>query len=162
MPFYGTIEALLEYVPHALDYLAVRQTARQENDMGGLEGLLSEKIRSLRTILDQITLEIVERDNLSKNVINHIYQHYSYFKTRLLELYVWPLSSNRAIEFRRTTLEKQLDALKQEKRSEQVQSSQDIALLNSEFRKWFKQFSDITQRSKLVLDAEKHINRNHR
>lgn len=87
---------------------------------------------------------------LSENVIYRIYQHYCYLKSKLFDLYLFPVNGNRAVEQRRSGLEKQLDFLKQEKRQEQVQCWQDVAVLRVESRQWAKQHGDLLLRVRLV------------
>ena len=115
-----------------------------------LDDILLERLACLGGILKGIDEEARQRANLSGNIIHLIYQHYCYLKSKLHWLKLWPLSSDRAIESRRSALEKQLDALKQEKRQEQVLCWQDAAALRKEFRMWLKQYSDLMQRVKLV------------
>src|SRR5712692_3134380 len=124
MPFYGTLDSLVEYRPlPTLNYFAVPQSA-DHDDGGSLEGLLADKVQCLTDILDDIEKEISSRVSLSRYVLYLISQHYSYLKTKLFELYTWQLGANRSIENRRSRLERQLDALDQEKRQELVKAWQ--------------------------------------
>ncbi len=152
MPFYGTLEAILEYAPKSPSYIEKHLT-REPRKADGLETILSEKTESLRAILVDIERDIGSRAALSQKVIWQISQHYCYTKTKLMELYLWPLSANRAIEQRRGMLEMQLDALDQEQRKEQVQAWPDIAALKTEFRTWFKQYCDMAQRVRMILSG---------
>ena len=154
MPFYGNLESLIEYAPpvSANALLANREEPKEPD---ALEGLLTSKVRCLADILDDINSDIAGRLRLSRNVIYRIYQHYLYLKSKLMELYLWPLSGNRAIEQRRAGLEKQLDLLKQEKRAEQVQRWQDVSRLKSEFRKWLKEYRDLAGRVNLIVGGNR-------
>ena len=158
MPFYGTLESLLEYSP-SLGYFALQDSDASDEKEASLEDLLQEKVHSLSDILAQIQKDIQSRSALFENIVYRIYQHYCYLKGKLFELYIFPINGNRAIEGRRSNLEKQLDALLQEKRKEQVQCWQDIAALKKEFRVWFKQHRDLTQRVKLVLQRGSEVPR---
>lgn len=150
MAFYGTLESLIEYAPPgSLSELALQESQNKEPD--ALENLLTEKVRCLADILADISRDITGRAKLSENVICRIYQHYFYVKYHLLILEQWPIAGNRAIEQRRSGLEKQLDALLQEKRAEQVKCWQDIGKLKEEARRWFKQYADLAERVRLVL-----------
>lgn len=153
MRFYGTLESLIEYNPGSnLGYL---DNPNKREEGPGLGNLLEEKVRCLSEILGDIEVAIKARGDLFGNLVYRIYQHYCYIKTKLLHVYQWEISGNRAIELRRSSLEKQLDGLKQEKRKEQVQCWQDIALLKKELRTWFKQYSDLVQRVKLVVPGKR-------
>ena len=152
MPFYVTLDALIEYAPTPSEYSELQQ---HDDESDTLEDLLGGKVKRLADILGQIQHEVRQRGLLCEDVIQRIYLHYSYLKSKLMELYVWPLSGNRAIEQRRNGLEKQLDALKQEKRQEQVKCWQDIAVLKVESRTWQKQYHDLVQRVRLVLGRGK-------
>jgi len=123
--------------------------ASREHD--SLEGLIGDKVRCLGDMLTQIQQDMQRRTVLSEQVITRIYQHYCYVYTKVLELSTWQMGSNKTIESRRLRLEQQLDALKQETRQEQVQCWQDIALLRKEWRQWFKQYSDVMQRARIIL-----------
>ena len=87
-------------------------------------------------------------------MIYRIYQHYCYLKCKLFELYTWELGRSRNVEKRRSSLEQQLDALKQEKRQEQVHCWQDIARLRTELRTWFKQYRDLMQRVRMISSGK--------
>lgn len=152
MPFYGTLESLLEYSP-ASDYFALQSAEARDEKGLSLEDLLQDKVRSLSHILKEIQGDIKSRATLFENIVYRIYQHYCYLKAKLFELYIFPINGNRAIEGRRGSLEKQLDSLKQEKRKEQVQCWQDIVALKKEFRTWLKQYKDLASRVRLVLSG---------
>ena len=69
-----------------------------------------------------------------------------------LNLDQWEFGRNRAVEQSRSALERQLDALLQEKRNEQIQCWRDISVLTREHRQWFKQYCDEAQRTKMIFD----------
>jgi len=152
MPFYGPLEAVIEYAPPVVAEAPNPQDGPDGKD--SLEELLTNKVRCLADILADISRDITGRAKLSENVIHLIYQHYLYVKYHLLILEQWPIAGNRAIEQRRSGLEKQLDALLQEKRAEQVKCWQDVARLREEARRWFKQHSDLRERLAMVLGGE--------
>lgn len=156
MKMYVTLDSMLEYSPPALinDSQTSPDSELDKTD-DSLENILEEKVNCLSTILVQINHDITKRGDLSQNVINKIYEHYCYLKTKLFELYQWRFGSNRNIESRRSKLEKQLDSLKQEKRQEQVQCFRDILLLGKESRNWFKQYCDLMQRVKIILAGKR-------
>ncbi len=130
------------------------KASEENNAQDSLESILNEKVQCLSTVLAQISQDITSRGDLSQNVIYRIYQHYFYLKSKLYELCQWTFGVNRNVESRRSKLEKQLDALKQEKRQEQVQCWQDIVSLKKELRNWFKQYCDLMQRVKIVLPGK--------
>lgn len=159
MELYGTIDSLLEYAtPQSPEYF-VNQPVPDDKQEGSLEDLLSEKVRTLSSILCQIGSEIKSRETLSLKAIEDVDQHYCYLKTKLFELYSWEVGRSRDVEMRRSKLEKQLDTLRQEKRQEPTQCWRDVAPLRREFREWFKQYSDLVQRIRLVLPATKGMNK---
>lgn len=149
-------------VPQLPQYLAVQPIEDNKGEDNSLENLLHEKVRSLSDILAQIALETNNREELSLKVIDKIYRHYIYLKSKLFELYGWEPGINKGIEIRRSKLEKELNTLNQEKRQEDIQCWQDIALLKKEFRDWFKQYSDLLQRVKIIVpkDIMKNISKN--
>jgi hypothetical protein len=124
------------------------------NDRGGsgIEDFLSEKVASLGTIVRDMRAEIARRARLSRELCQQIYQQYLYVKSKLLQLYLWPMSANRAIEQRRLGLEGTLDVLLREGRSEQVKCTEEIARLKGELWRWLKEYLDVRQRVRLVLD----------
>lgn len=150
MHFYGTLDLLLKYTPPPSEHFSVQQSEEKKDNDLSLEGLLGAKVQCLSDILADIQHGIQGRKDLFENVIYRIYQHYCYLKGKLFEMYQWPINHSRAIETRRSGVEKQLDTLKQEKRKEQVQCWQDIAGLKKEFRVWLKQYSDLAQRVRLI------------
>jgi len=92
---------------------------------------------------------------LSQYVLYRIGQHYCYLKSKLFELYRFPMGGSRAIEQRRSGLEKQLDALNQEMRGEMVTCWQDVAKLRAELRQWWKQYEEARQRTAIVLGGRR-------
>lgn len=138
-----------------LKYAPVPTTNNQhkshESKTASLEDLLASKVQSLSAILAHVQKSIVHRKALSERVLAQIDQHYLYLKTKLFEVDSWPVGGVRAIEQRRGSLEKQLDTLNQEGRKEQVQCWQDTANLETELRRWFKEYADLAGRVRLVL-----------
>ena len=120
-----------------------------------METLLLEKVGSFTKILGQIKTDIQNRKILSKEIIYRIYQHYFYLKSYLFGIDQWGIGVSRDIEQRRTSLEQQLNQLKHEKRQEQILCWKDTANLNEEFRKWFKQYADLSQRVRLILSPDR-------
>ena len=152
MPRYDILESILSYVPVSdTEYGDIPDS---DDGRATLEDLVLGKVRCLGQIMAEIDEDTRKRTSLSEDVIFRIYQHYLYIKAKLMELYVWPFSGNRAIESRRSALEKQLDALKQEKRKEQVECWKDIAKLRQEARTWFKQYVDLSLRARVVLPSD--------
>ena len=129
-----------------LDY-----SPKQPAGSGSLEGLLEEKVACLAKILAQVQEEIVERGELSQRVIETIRRHYCVVSTAVRE--VEHVSQAEDGGQRRSMLSQQLDVLKAEERRERVSAWQDTAQLKSEFRRWFKDFSDLRQRAKLLAPA---------
>lgn len=152
MTNYGPQEFWLAYL---VSNPAAKKPAPTTNGESALDDLLGDKVQSLATILVEIQDEVAQRASLSASVRRLIYQHYSYVKTKLLALDMWPLSSDRAIEQRRSQLEDKLDQLLHEVRREHIESWQDQARLRTELWRWFKQYSDVAQRVRLVL-SETH------
>lgn len=156
MPLYGPLEALLRYplppkAPGQENLLPSESPAERPS----LEGLLEQKINALGIILGDVARDISSRQSVSIAFIERLYVQYFYIKAKFFELSFFPIGGNRAIESRRSTLEKQLDALVQEKRQEQVRCWQDIAALKKEFRVWLKQYSDLVSRAEILM-PEKH------
>ncbi len=153
MTDYGFPDAWLSYLV-VNPIKGAAKSGKEVRPDDGLANLLGDKVRSLASILSEVEQEVAQRVSLSASVRRLIYQHYSYVKTKLLELERWPLSSDRAIEARRSKLEDKLDQLLEEVRREHVQCWQDSARLKTEFWIWFKQYSDLAQRVRLVLAGE--------
>lgn len=148
MSFYGTIDALFAYaMPPSTEQRAVPSAGSRQS----LEDLVHEKVGCLATILSDIQRDIKTRTQLSSLVLSHIDTYYCYLKSQLLDLYRWPLATSRVIDHRRFGIEKLLEALHREKRRELTECWQDIAKLRSEFRTWFKQYSDLVQRARLLV-----------
>lgn len=156
MPSYGSLDSLLLYRPARTLHHPTGSSTNGEQD-SALEGLLEEKVRCLSDILQDIERDIKSRATLTSYVLYLISQHYCYLKSKLFELYTWQIGSNRSIENRRGRLEQQLDTLNQEKRQELVSTWQDIAALKKEFRTWFKQYTDLAQRVRLLLPGPKPL-----
>ncbi len=168
MSLYGSLDMLLAYSPSTTKNKVseIEKSGDGDSEQDSLETLLSDKLNSFRTILYDITSDIEKRKLLSKDIIYRIYQHYIYLKTHLMELYHVEIGSSFTFDFRRSSLEKQLDTLKHEKRKEQVTCSQDVAKLKKEFREWFKKYSDLLQRVKIIIPDgisgnKKNLNRNY-
>jgi len=119
----------------------------------GIESFLTEKVEGLAVILRDIRCEIARRARVSAEVIARIYQQYLYLKTKLFELYRWPLSASRSIEQRRLGVEGMLDLLLREQRNEQVKCTEEIARLKGELWRWLKEYFELAQRVRLVLDG---------
>jgi len=128
---------------------AVEIASERNGDTIG--SFLLGKLGCLDDLIADIDADVVTRDVLFANVTCRIYQHYCYLKSKLYEMHDFPVSSNRALEMRRTGLEKQLDGLLQEHRAEQIERFKDVAKLKTERRDWKKQRADLAQRVRLVL-----------
>ena len=139
----------------ALRYVVVAPSgSRGDGDASSghcLEHLLSERQRTLGSILRFIDTEVRHRKQLSRRVSKEVLRQYLYVKSKLFVLDGFPLSGNRAWEMRRSALEKELDGLNKEQRTEQVACFRDIAVLTAEWRTWFKQYGEAVQRTGLVL-----------
>ena len=149
---YGGIEALLAY-PLPRSIKSDSQDFANRTEPNALETLLLEKAGGLGFILTQIESEALSRRVLSVKLAAEIDRYYRYLKTKLYELDVFPLGGSRAVESRRSSLEAQLDKLNEERRKEHVQCWQDRAKLGTEWRTWFKQYADLTQRMSLVSES---------
>ena len=159
--FYGPLFSLVQYAPSSgLEALVERASdgkpsgRKSVSGSGGLVGgLLGRKVACLDDLIGDVDLEVGQRVVLSANVIYRIYQHYCYLMSKLYAMYMFPLSSDRALEMRRSGLETQLDALKQEKRAEQVECFKDVAKLKSERRGWVKERDELALRVDLVFES---------
>lgn len=118
--------------------------------------MLTSKVRTLSEILLQIEDDQRSRTLLSSLVLSHLQVHYTYLRSKLLELYEWAFGRNRTVDARRSSLEEALDALNQERRRERIQCWNDVAELRREWRTWFKQHADVDQRVKLLLSGGQH------
>jgi hypothetical protein len=155
MSFYTPIETLVSYlVPQETPRNSIHQVSEDIESPNALENMMGGKVQCLTTILRSIQTDIQQRTEISKDVIERIYVHYLYVNTKLLEINETPIDSNRALETRRSGLEKQLDTLKLEKRQEQVKCWQDIFKLHQEHRNWYKQYCDLMGRVSLVLPTK--------
>ncbi|MEQ1935126.1 MAG: hypothetical protein ABL962_14800 [Fimbriimonadaceae bacterium] len=121
----------------------------------GLEEFLAEKVHGLRGIVLDVRSEIDRRARVSHEVAARICEQYLYLKTKLFELYRWPLSANRAMEQRRLGVEGMLDLLLREHRNEQVKCTEEIARLKGELWRWLREYLELAQRVQLVLDGGK-------
>jgi len=145
------LEQLLAY----RDVGDVSEPAADQHGGHGIEAFLGEKVRSLGEIVRDVRREISRRAQVSHEIVGRIYQQYLYLKTKLWELYIWPLSANRAVEQRRLGLEGMLDLLLREQRNEQVKCTEEIARLKIELWRWLKEYLELAQRVRLVLDGGK-------
>ena len=150
MSFYGDLASIVNYMPVSSGYVAAPQKRTMKGKSDPLSGLLGQKVQCLSNILSDIQKDIGHRTTLTSRILNEIESHYLYVTTKFLEMYDWPITANRALEQRRITLEAQLDTLNLERRQEMVKSFQDTAKLKKEFRMWWKQYSDLMQRTHLV------------
>lgn len=136
---------------------APHRSSHRRSNPDGIDGILQDKVDSLADILSDINRRIRERYQISDHVVDLIGRHYRYIKTKLFEMNQWPVNGTKAIELRRSGLEGTLDTLLNEQRREQVQCWQDVADLRRELWKWFKEYSDVMQRVRLVLSDENSI-----
>ena len=146
MEYYVTLDSILNNLPNH----SKQKTPEIGKEPESLEKLLEEKVSSFVEILNQIEQDIRKRKDLSQSLIHQIYEHYCSLKSQLLGLSFWELGSNSSIDFRRSSLGKQLDVLKQEVWKEQTLCWQDVSNLKKEFRNWFKQYRDLVQRARLI------------
>ena len=121
----------------------------------GIEALLANQVQSLAAILQDIQNSIVEREALSHSVLAETAENYHYVKAKLFEIELWPLSASKAHTQRRTALEQQLETLNQQLRNERIQSWRDIAVLKTEARKWFKEYQNLADRVRFILESGK-------
>ncbi len=137
------------------NYFPPRPTSRNKSSLVSLEALLDDKIRTLSTILSSLGQEIKERYAISRSILGDITHDHLSVSSELPGLQPFVPDANPFIEGRRLDLEKRLDNLRRETRNEQVLRWQDTAHLNREFRAWFKQHRDLSQRIAILTGAEK-------
>ena len=140
---------MIQYAPaESLDAFVEADSSRSEH--GSIGRLFAGKVSCLVDILSAIDSDASARMKLSGSVLVEIERQYCYLKTKLYELDTWGIGVNRNVESRRSKLEMQLDKLNQETRQERVQAWKDVEDLRKESRIWFKQYSDLVQRLRIV------------
>ena len=152
MPLYGTLESILLYAPElSLD------EPPSASRISPLEKILTEKVRALSSLLQQIQHEVRGRATLMDYVVYRIDYEYCLTRARLLEVLNWTPGASRSVDQRRSVLERELAVLNVERRKQQVEAWRDVAILQREFRTWLKQYSDLMQRVRLVVpQSERH------
>lgn len=135
---------------------ALSDCSQVEKALAGasVQDVLGTRLQTLKHIVDDVQSELAKRRALSVAVLYLIQQHYLYVKAKLLELARWPLSSDRAIEQRRSKLEDTLDQLSHEFRREYLECWQDTTRLKRELWDWYKQHADLVARVQLLLPDE--------
>jgi hypothetical protein len=154
MKLYGSLESLLEYDLEPDLAPASRHAPERSSD--ALGDIMKGKVAGLAEIVGDISRDIDGRGVLSRYILGAIYGHYIYLSSKLAELTIFAMGSNRIVEQRRSGLERQIDTLKQEARAERLKRWQDVAALKTELRTWLKQYRDLLLRAHLVLGSSRN------
>lgn len=132
--------------------------APEENDKpkdeNFIKDILTEKIHFLRDILEEIEVQITDRDALKEVILDKVDKGVCYLQTKIYELDNWGLGHNRDIDLRRSKLEKELETLKKQKRDEERENWRDIALLKKEHREFYRQYREALRRVKVIFPQE--------
>src|SRR5262245_25409373 len=115
-----------------------------------LNDLLGDKLQTLSSFVQQVEASIRARALLSAHLRSWLDEQYLHTKNKLLLLYAWHFPTHPAVDQRRLSLERSLDALLQEARTEEVACWRDTELLHKELRHWQKQHEDLVQRVRLL------------
>lgn len=131
----------------SLDYLRSKPHASSPAD---LDAILGERARLLAEILADVREQLHERDELSRDVINRIWQEYLELRAELLPLLATPIRFDRSLDVRRASLEDRLDRVRSQARQEETQRWSDVAVLRREEREWLRQHRDLMERLSLL------------
>ena len=135
-----------------------------QDKTGVLESILTEKANYLKEILGEIEGQISDREKLLERIGSKIDSEICYLRTKLYELDNWGVGNNKSVDTRRLLFEKEIEALKSQKRIESRESWRDISLLRKEHREFFKEYRNAVRRVKIVLpekndqDGKEEIN----
>lgn len=116
-----------------------------------LKDVLTEKIRFLREILTEIDNQMKDRETLKEKILIKINKGICYLRTQIYEIDSWGYGNNKSIDLRRSKIEKEVEALKKQKRDELRESWRDIALLRKEHREFFHQYRNALRRVKVIF-----------
>jgi len=123
----------------------------KSEDKGFLKEILTDKISFLKQFLSEIDEQIHDRENLKDKILDKIDKGMCYLHTKLYEIETWGLGRNKNIDTRRTQIEKELEALKSQKRDETRESWRDISLLKKEHREFFHEYRNALRRVKVIF-----------
>lgn len=128
-----------------------KKATDNKKDRNFLKEILTDKISFLKELLDEIDVQIQDRQALKDTIIDKIDRGECYLRTKLYEIDTWDHGKNRNIDTRRLQIEKELEALKNQKRDEKRESWRDIARLKKEHRQFFHEYRNALKRVKVVF-----------
>ena len=127
----------------------------ESEDKGFLKEILTDKISFLKQIIDEIDTQIKDREVLKDTIFDKIDRGICYLQTKLYEIESWGIGRNRNVDARRSQIEKELEALKNQKRNETRESWRDTALLKKEHREFFHEYRNALRRVKVIFPGKK-------
>lgn len=120
-----------------------------------LEEILTDKIAFLKEILGDIDRQMEGRESLRKTIQEKIEHGVAFLDTKLLEVDTWAVGKNQTIDMRRSRIEREVEALKREKREEARECWRDVALLKKERRQFYHEYRNALRRMKVLSSVEK-------
>ena len=109
---------------------------------GEVVGSFRKKLKILSEAIEELNLDIEERERISQRVQEKIDKEISHLEFVLKELEKWTLGQVEIIETRRLGLERELYSLRQQKRSEYVRAWSDISTLKRKRSSFSNQWLD--------------------
>lgn len=136
------------YLPFNRDEAAT--TEARKKDL--IDDVLGDRIEVLIKIMSDISGDINNRNELSCRLIKTIESGICDLKSKLYEIEIWQIGSNRVIDTRRNEIEKKIQQLEKEERDRETERWRDIAPLKKEFREEFKKYRDVLRRYSIISD----------
>ena len=123
------------------------------NEPNIVDVVLGDKVRTFRSVLSDILLQIEKRNQIGKYMVTQLDLEICDHQSKLFNIYTWDTGANRNIEARRNALEKTVSQLEKEQRDRITETWRDIAQLKKELRQRFIEYCDIQRRYKIIGDA---------
>ena len=119
-----------------------------------VEAIFGAKRRFISRSVEDVLGLIYEREQIKYDLFSRIDQESCTTNERLLELETWRAGTNSNADKVRNAVERQLAALEQEKRAEEVACWRDITRLHTDLREMMGEWSQESQRENLLSDLK--------
>jgi hypothetical protein len=115
-----------------------------------VEGSFEKRLKILSEAIEEINLDIQERERKSQQVHHKIDGEISHLEFVLKDLENWKLGQVDIIETRRLGLERELFGLRQQKRSEYVKAWSDISTLKRKRREFIMDYENLLRTRDMI------------
>ena len=116
----------------------------------GLDDFFTEKLKNLRSTIDDISTEITNRHEFTRKFLYEIDYQITSTACSLGEFKFWGIGYNTGVDKKRNHLERILVELRKKRRATELRAWEDIIALRKEMRGALTEYKDIVRRGNML------------